>query len=67
MTRSVARLTDIRCRNAKYEKGGRNRLFDGGGLYLELLPSGSKKWRLKYRSSDMNLLPVLKAEVLRRH
>lgn len=52
MTRSVARLTDIRCRNAKYEKGGRNRLFDGGGLYLELLPSGSKKWRLKYRQPN---------------
>src|SRR5690554_4208567 len=52
MTRSVARLTDIRCRNAKYEKGGRNRLFDGGSLYLELLPSGSKKWRLKYRQPN---------------
>ena len=52
MTRSVARLTDIRCRNAKYEKGGSNRLFDGGGLYLELLPSGSKKWRLKYRQPN---------------
>ena len=25
------------------------RLFDGGGLYLEVVPSGSKYWRLKYR------------------
>jgi integrase len=25
------------------------RLFDGGGLYLELAPSGGKWWRLKYR------------------
>ena len=25
------------------------RLFDGGGLYLEISPSGSKLWRLKYR------------------
>lgn len=25
------------------------RLFDGGGLYLEVAPSGSKLWRLKYR------------------
>lgn len=25
------------------------RLFDGGGLYLEVAPSGSKWWRLKYR------------------
>jgi hypothetical protein len=25
------------------------RLFDGGGLYLEVMPNGSKYWRLKYR------------------
>ena len=25
------------------------RLFDGGGLYLELAPNGGKWWRLKYR------------------
>ena len=25
------------------------RLFDGGGMYLELSPSGGKWWRLKYR------------------
>ena len=25
------------------------RLFDGDGLYLEVVPSGSKYWRLKYR------------------
>jgi len=25
------------------------RLFDGGGLYLEVTPSGSKLWRWKYR------------------
>ncbi|MDR2112534.1 MAG: integrase arm-type DNA-binding domain-containing protein [Candidatus Accumulibacter sp.] len=25
------------------------RLFDGGGLYVEISPSGSKLWRLKYR------------------
>ena len=25
------------------------RLFDGGGLYLELSPAGGKWWRLKYR------------------
>lgn len=27
------------------------RLFDGGGLYLEVAPSGGKWWRLKYRHS----------------
>ena len=25
------------------------RLFDGGGLYLEIAPAGGKWWRLKYR------------------
>ena len=25
------------------------RLFDGGGLYLEIAPNGGKWWRLKYR------------------
>jgi integrase len=25
------------------------RMFDGGGLYLEIAPSGGKWWRLKYR------------------
>jgi hypothetical protein len=24
------------------------KMFDGDGLYLEILPSGSKSWRLKY-------------------
>jgi len=42
-------LTDARCRNARYSADGGNKLFDGGGLHLHLLPSGAKKWRLKYR------------------
>jgi hypothetical protein len=25
------------------------KLFDGGGLYLEVAPAGGKWWRLKYR------------------
>ena len=25
------------------------RLFDGGGLYLEVHPTGARYWRLKYR------------------
>ncbi|WP_406867598.1 tyrosine-type recombinase/integrase [Paraburkholderia fungorum] len=43
-------LTDMACRNAKHNLEGKgNKLFDGGGLFLELMPSGSKKWRLKFR------------------
>ena len=41
-------LTDTTCRNAKPEKKPR-KLSDGGGLYLEVMPTGSKYWRLKYR------------------
>ncbi|MGC4059868.1 MAG: tyrosine-type recombinase/integrase [Aquabacterium sp.] len=41
-------LTDTAVRNAK-PADKVQRLFDGGGLYLELAPSGGKWWRLKYR------------------
>lgn len=33
----------------KVETAGIGRHFDGRGLYLEVLPSGSRIWRLKYR------------------
>jgi len=36
------------CQNAK-PKQKAYKLFDGGGLYLEIMPNGSKYWRLKYR------------------
>lgn len=50
-------LTDAKCRNAKFDEAGGNKLFDGGGLFLDLRPSGSKKWRLKYRfNGKENLL-----------
>lgn len=41
-------LTDTTIRNAKPTEKA-IRLFDGGGLYLEVAPSGGKLWRLKYR------------------
>jgi integrase len=41
-------LTDLAVRRAQpAEKPVR--LFDGGGLYLEVVPGGGKWWRLKYR------------------
>ena len=41
-------LSELAVRNAKPgEKPVR--LFDGGGLYLEVSPAGGKLWRLKYR------------------
>lgn len=47
MARTVVPLTDSKCDAAK-PKLKSYTLFDGGGLYLEVMPSGSKKWRMKY-------------------
>lgn len=45
------KLSDTTIRNAK--PGAKPvRMFDGGGLYLEVAPSGGKLWRLKYRIAD---------------
>ena len=41
-------LTDTTIRKVK-PTDKPQRLFDGGGLYLEVAPSGGKWWRLKYR------------------
>ena len=48
MPRQTVPLTDIKVKNAKYVSG-KNKLFDGGGLFLLVNPTGSKLWRLKYR------------------
>ncbi len=41
-------LTDTKVRTAK-PAAKPQRLFDGGGMYLEVAPAGGKWWRLKYR------------------
>jgi hypothetical protein len=42
------KLTILECKNAKpLDKP--YKLSDGGGLYLEVMPNGSRYWRLKYR------------------
>lgn len=41
-------LTDTAIKNAKPSEKT-TRMYDGGGLYLEVAPSGGKWWRLKYR------------------
>jgi integrase len=41
-------LTNTAIKNAR-PSDKTARLFDGGGLYLEVAPSGGKWWRLKYR------------------
>lgn len=41
-------LNDAQCRAAKPSEKAR-KLFDGGGLYLFVSPTGAKTWRLAYR------------------
>lgn len=44
-------LTNAECKNATCPPGkARARLADAGGLYLEISPSGSKRWFWKYRT-----------------
>lgn len=42
-------LTDVQIRNAK-PAAKPLKLFDGGGLYIEVMPTGGKLWRMKYRT-----------------
>ena len=44
MAKEMGKLTVLAAKSA-----GQGKHFDGGGLYLEVLPSGSRIWRLKYR------------------
>jgi integrase len=45
---AINELTDRKIR-ADIKAGEKSKLFDGGGLYLELHPNGSQYWRMKYR------------------
>src|SRR5690606_22827787 len=47
-TRSSARLTDARIRNAKRADKA-YKLTDGAGLFLAIQPTGAKCWRYRYR------------------
>ncbi|MBD9499514.1 DUF4102 domain-containing protein [Pseudomonas sp. PDM17] len=48
MPRKTAPLTDSALKVAK-PKDRPYKLSDGEGLYLEVMPNGSKLWRLKFR------------------
>ena len=45
----IDRLTDRTIRNAKPDPKRPYKLSDGRGMYLEVAPTGGKRWRLKYR------------------
>ncbi len=44
-------LTDIVCKNIKPSEKAR-KISDEKGLYLEVVPKGSKYWRMKYRFAN---------------
>lgn len=48
MPKRVLPLSDLKINKAKPQEK-EYRLFDGGGLYLAVTPSGGKLWRIKYR------------------
>ncbi|GAB4527046.1 MAG: integrase arm-type DNA-binding domain-containing protein [Amphiplicatus sp.] len=51
-------LTDVKCRTAK-PRAKRYKLADGGGLYLEVLPSGNRSWRFRYRLAGRQKVLVI--------
>jgi len=55
MPRRIAPLTDTRIRTAKPARKPQ-KLFDGGGLFLLVGPTGGKLWRLKYRFGGIEKL-----------
>ncbi|MDH4943521.1 integrase arm-type DNA-binding domain-containing protein [Sulfurimonas sp. C5] len=48
MARPTTQLTATQIKEAK-SKDKNYKLFDGGGLFLEVTPTGNKSWKLKYR------------------
>ena len=51
MPKLVTPLSDAQVKNAK-PKNKPYKLSDGGGLYLEVMPTGSKLWRMKVKQAN---------------
>ncbi len=51
MAIATTQLTDKKIKSAK-AKEKKYKLYDGGGLFLQVNPNGSKLWRLKYRINN---------------
>lgn len=51
-------LTDTQCKNAKAAEKA-YKLSDSGGLFLQVAPTGSRLWRLKYRVQGKEKLLAL--------
>lgn len=55
-------LTDTAIRSTKPDAKPK-RLFDGGGLYLEVSPTGGKLWRLRSLRTGARALALNRAHV----
>lgn len=51
MARLIKPLTAVQVQNAK-PKDSMYKMFDGGGLFLQVNPSSGKYWKMKYRKAD---------------
>lgn len=51
MAKLILPLTDIQVRSAK-PADKPYKLSDGGGLYVEVMPTGAKLWRMKVRQAS---------------
>jgi len=51
MARLIKPLTATQINNAK-PRLNMYKMFDGGGLFLQVNPSGGKHWKMKYRKDD---------------
>ena len=58
MPKRIAPLTDTKIRTIK-STAKPQKLFDGGGLFLLVTPTGGKLWRLKYRFGGTEKLLAL--------
>ena len=56
MTGETNKLSAMACRTL-----GEGKHFDGGGLYLHVMPNGSRLWRMKYRHAGAERLLALGA------
>ena len=45
------KLTDVKVKKAK-PREKMYKLFDGGGLYIQIEPTGGKLWRYQYRFEE---------------
>ena len=60
MPKRIMSLTDVKIAKAKPQKKPQT-MFDGGGLYLLITPTGGKLWRFKYRFEGKEKLLALGA------